>query len=464
MPPKKNPKATEDGRAKRWCYTLNNPKQPIPWNELTQLYHVYGEEVGESGTPHYQGFVVFKNLKRLSNLKELNSVAHWEIARGTNKEASDYCKKDGQYHEFGELPPEQHVKGNAANADKWRAINDHAKAGDIAWIDENHPKVFNQSYRNLKAIKTDYMERMKDLDGVCGIWYYGESGVGKTRLVTKLYPNAYLKRMNKWFDGYQNEDVVLLDDLEPSHSFMGYELKKLADRYCYMVEVKNDSRYIRPKKVVVTSQYSIHQIWKDDQETVKALSRRFKMIHVTNDNIGMLLCAADVKKPQTPPASVPTDDESTQSEGSQSTIPNYDIDEEDATTEEEPEMSEGELERCAAMAEEFLQERARKALTESTDRLMQLRYDSTDSAEHREKLPRRLQPPNIYFPDQPPLKFSGSRVLNAENPKISLPWKKRILKRKREARGEAVPNKRSARVPVSEEGIPDSEIDIIEIE
>ena len=96
-------------RAKRWCYTLNNPLQPIPWNELTQEYHVYGEEVGESGTPHYQGFIVFKNLKRLNQLKEINSKAHWEISRGTNAQASDYCKKDGKFHEYGTLPEEKHA-------------------------------------------------------------------------------------------------------------------------------------------------------------------------------------------------------------------------------------------------------------------------------------------------------------------------------------------------------------------
>ena len=97
--------------------------------------------------------------------------------------------------------------------DKWRVINDKAKEGDLEWIDVNYPKVFNQSYRNLKQMKTDFMKRKPDLGGPCGVWYHGHAGVGKTTLISKKYPGAYLKRaQNKWFDGYQGEDVVVIDD------------------------------------------------------------------------------------------------------------------------------------------------------------------------------------------------------------------------------------------------------------
>lgn len=274
-------------QAKCWCYTLNNPKAPIQFNESTMTYLVYGEEKGKEGTFHHQGFVVFKQQKRLSNMKDINGSAHWEIKspKSTFAQASEYCKKDGKYYEFGILPEEPRIKGNDANKSKWREINDKAKSGDLDWIDEKYPKVFNQSYKNIKQMKVDYMKRKPNLPDVCGIWIYGKSGVGKTHILSEVYPDAYLKRaQNKWFDAYQQEDVVALDDLDDTHAYMGYELKKLADKYCYMVEVKNSSMYIRPSKCVVTSQYTIAEIWKNDPRTVEALKRRFQQIEVTVEN------------------------------------------------------------------------------------------------------------------------------------------------------------------------------------
>ena len=99
--------------------------------------------------------------------------------------------------------------------------------------------------------------------------------------------------MNKWFDGYNNEKVVVLDDFGLDHKFMGYELKKLADRYCYMVEVKNASMYIRPELCVVTSQYKIEDIWADDDETKNALQRRFVQVEIQPGNIELAFAVAN---------------------------------------------------------------------------------------------------------------------------------------------------------------------------
>lgn len=98
--------------AKNWCFTLNNWTQP-ELDHIQQyaasggdvLYAVIGREVGDSGTPHLQGYICFSGRKSLAQVRSLLSARiHLEVARGSHKEASDYCKKDDDYDEYGSLP------------------------------------------------------------------------------------------------------------------------------------------------------------------------------------------------------------------------------------------------------------------------------------------------------------------------------------------------------------------------
>lgn len=116
------------GEAKRWCFTINNPTQEDiqllvgteadgPQAKLQECqYLIFQEERGENGTLHWQGFLILKKKKRLTWLKRnINPRAHWEIARGTNEQARDYCRKDDTYtggirHEYGSLPEKPVVK------------------------------------------------------------------------------------------------------------------------------------------------------------------------------------------------------------------------------------------------------------------------------------------------------------------------------------------------------------------
>lgn len=73
----------------RWCFTLNNwsiEQFEACFSWPGTRYVSVGQEVGESGTPHLQGFVCFVSNKRLSGVRQLFPTAHWEIARGSNLE------------------------------------------------------------------------------------------------------------------------------------------------------------------------------------------------------------------------------------------------------------------------------------------------------------------------------------------------------------------------------------------
>lgn len=94
----------------KWVFTLNNYTQE-EYDKLSTIFNerikylVFGIEVGDSGTPHLQGYIVLVNRIRLSSLRELVSLrAHFEPAKGSHLQASAYCKKDGRFQEFGVLP------------------------------------------------------------------------------------------------------------------------------------------------------------------------------------------------------------------------------------------------------------------------------------------------------------------------------------------------------------------------
>lgn len=90
---------------RHFAFTLNNYTD----DDLTQLrelapkvkYLVFGKETSNSGTPHLQGFVSFPNPRSVNRLHSLfHHPAHWEVARDA-RAAAEYCKKDGDYTEYG---------------------------------------------------------------------------------------------------------------------------------------------------------------------------------------------------------------------------------------------------------------------------------------------------------------------------------------------------------------------------
>lgn len=263
----------------RWCFTLNNYQEAhlsIIEMVLAPLakWLIYGKETApNTGTKHLQGFVMLQKNKRLAGMKSILVTAHWELARGSNKQNFEYCSKDGDFVEFG-VRPEFHENNGKREKSDWEKVWSSAKQGKIDEIPA-HARV--TCYSSIKMIGKDYMQPMPDADDVTGVWIQGPSGIGKSRRARNDYPGAYFKLCNKWWDGYQGEDFVIMDDLSQEHACLAYHIKIWGDRYSFVAESKGSAACIRPKKFVITSQYKINEIFTKAEDR-EAIARRFHVV------------------------------------------------------------------------------------------------------------------------------------------------------------------------------------------
>lgn len=258
-----------------YSFTINNytDEHIRMLNEHTCRAIGYGKEVGASGTPHLQGWVCYKNQRRENSVRKKLKGAHIEGARSIHK-LIEYCKKEGDYTERGDIPMSNKEKGDSER-DRWEVTRTLAKEGKLDDID---PDIYVRMYGTLKRIRDDHAPPPKAIDTLEHQWYWGPSGTGKSFKARTENPGAYIKLNNKWWDGYKGEDTVIMEDLDVYDKALGGDIKRWADHYPFPAEVKGSVKVIRPKKLIITSNYPPEEIWEDDR-TIGPIRRRF---HVTD--------------------------------------------------------------------------------------------------------------------------------------------------------------------------------------
>ena len=148
---------------------------------------------------------------------------------------------------------------------------------------EIDPGVLIRHMSSLKQIARDHPPNLETNDELCGVWFFGPPGCGKSRSARWLYPDAYPKPCNKWWDGYQNQPYVIIDDFDRNHVVLGHHLKIWADHYPFIAEQKGHSITIRPLVLCITSNYHPAWIFTEDKTLYEAIKRRFIIKEFSND-------------------------------------------------------------------------------------------------------------------------------------------------------------------------------------
>lgn len=267
-------------QAKDFCFTLNNYTTDDIYklreleNSDAVCYIICGLESGESGTPHVQGFVQLERKKTLAGVKSLlgSNRYHVEIRRGTPEQASEYCKKDGDYFEFGSI----RTTGQGHRSDLARVKTMLDEGASISDIADNCFEAFLkygkgiQLYRDIRTGHRQWPTQV--------IWLWGKTGSGKSRLAFEESMRmcngsvSYIGDASlKWFDPYRGEKGVVLDDFDGSAPLP--LLLRVFDRYPLRVPIKGGFVEFQARYIWVTSNRSPEELYGSDFQ-YDALMRR----------------------------------------------------------------------------------------------------------------------------------------------------------------------------------------------
>ena len=194
-------------------------------------------------------------------------------------ESCQYVKKDGKFVEEGlaPLPPTTEDEKPCPFVE---CIN-LARQNNLDEIREKFPKMFVIHLAKWKTISSE--EQCKEMfpQRKC-LWIHGLSGVGKSRWVSTKFPDAYRKNAEELhFERYRNENTVVIEDLMPEHAKQWtYPILMCSDIYAYMPKVRYGSVCLRHDLLVVTSNYSLEEVFPDQgRGGVSPWQRRFIEVH-----------------------------------------------------------------------------------------------------------------------------------------------------------------------------------------
>jgi len=196
--------------------------------------------------------------------------------KGSVKQNVDYCSKDVNFLEFGTRPVSdtrsdlQHLYRSIALGQTDRQL-----------LENGHFPTWSRSLKAVDRVRSLYRPK-QEVPRIVEL-HIGATNTGKTRQAFDRFPDLYetpvCKKGDLWFDGYDQEEVCLIDEF--SGQMPLNTLLKICDPY-YVRKVPYKGGFVwwNPKRIIITSNVNprLWYKWEGREEQELALRRRFNTI------------------------------------------------------------------------------------------------------------------------------------------------------------------------------------------
>lgn len=241
------------------------------YRDLDKKRLAMGNEIcPETGKKHLQIFITFE---RNTGFKAMRKLLGWD---GENQNGNlEPAKVSDWNYELKGMDYE--IQDNRKQGSRTDMANAKQLLRDTESMREICGSYFNLQIYRTSEIYLKYMESPRT-EAPEVRWYYGNTGLCKTRSVYDEFgwDKVFAPINFKWWEGYDNHEVVLLDDIRGDYCKF-HEFLRLIDRYPYRVEFKGGSRQLKATHIIITSDRHWSECWEVGRLEREQLKRRIKI-------------------------------------------------------------------------------------------------------------------------------------------------------------------------------------------